>query len=369
MKTLKSILASSLIGLSTLLPARAEVIDFPINFRNIEGQALQSYYDSAQDGDTIRFFKVDQPDYPYGIIADDEKNVTIDLNGNIWNGGADIISYAGNGLTITGNGGILNYSGFKVYGDADLTIDNVFFNRFDKAINWNSSGNLTITNSSAQSWNEGVGTLVYAPELIGDSKITINRNIIYQADKLISIGTEEYATTPIISITHNTTNEVTNPFTFENNLSKTKGQISNNSFSKLETLVTNPLYAKGIKVISNNIYDYDAVSKEDGLKFIGLSSMTLGYPLQLDEVLSLEESNYFFNPQFTGQDWNDFTLTQSSPLIDRGINLGQPYLGNAPDIGRWESDYAGGVPEPTSLTLLCIGASALLNRRRKNETI
>jgi len=36
----------------------------------------------------------------------------------------------------------------------------------------------------------------------------------------------------------------------------------------------------------------------------------------------------------------DFTLLENSPAIDAGVDVGLPYLGNAPDIGAYESSYS-----------------------------
>ncbi len=47
------------------------------------------------------------------------------------------------------------------------------------------------------------------------------------------------------------------------------------------------------------------------------------------------------NPKFGDPDNNDYTLTEGSYAVDLGMDLGEAYLGNAPDAGAFESPFEG----------------------------
>jgi len=355
---MKKTLATLLTGITLLgATARSAIINVPIGFT--QQNNIQRYYDQAQDGDTLRFRKVEQPDLHASLIADEEKNVTIDMNGYRWDGQVTVTSFSGKGLNIIN--GMLNQHSVTAYGQSNVSFDSVRFNRFGTAIDWQSSGELNMTDWTAQSYNMGSGTLVDIKELIGDSKISISRGVLYQADEFVKVGSDQYANNPLLSVTHNTVNEVISPLVFREQLNKVNGEIVNNAFSELETLVTNPLYTRRLRIVSNNISDYDSVTKDAEITgdFMARAFQSLS-----SEQQNLLTDNYFFDPNFEGQDWYNFNLTSSSPLIDRGVSLGQSYLGKAPDIGRYESPY-GGVPEPTTGLLVGLSAGALAMKRCK----
>jgi len=353
-KTLATLLTAGTLLASAV---KSAVIDVPIGYT--QQNNIQFYYDQAQDGDTLRFKKVEQPDLHANLIADEEKNITIDMNGYRWDGNVQVTSFSGKGLTI--KNGMLNQHSISAYGQSNLNIEDVRFNRFSEAINWQSSGNLTLENWTAQSYNMGSGTLVNVSELIGDSKINISRGVLYQAEQFVRLGTDTYANNPILSVTHNTVNETTKPLIFTSELTRVTGDIANNAFSELETLVTNPLYARRLRIISNNIVQYDKVSDE-GVINDPFFAMSLAMNSESSDPLI--DNNYFFESGFEGQDWYNFNLTSNSPLIDRGIDLGQSYKGLAPDIGRFESIY-GGVPEPSTGLLIGLSAGALAMKRQR----
>jgi hypothetical protein len=56
-------------------------------------------------------------------------------------------------------------------------------------------------------------------------------------------------------------------------------------------------------------------------------------------------NNLAVNPSFVST--TDFHLQSSSPVIDKGINVGLPYSGSAPDMGAFET---GGTPPPPDTT-------------------
>jgi len=51
--------------------------------------------------------------------------------------------------------------------------------------------------------------------------------------------------------------------------------------------------------------------------------------------------NISLDPQFVGGEPYDYSLSESSPCIDAGTDVGFPYYGAAPDIGALESNYSG----------------------------
>ncbi len=52
------------------------------------------------------------------------------------------------------------------------------------------------------------------------------------------------------------------------------------------------------------------------------------------------------NPQFVDVLNNDFHLQSTSPVIDRGIDVGFPFAGSAPDLGAYENGTISGPPPP-----------------------
>lgn len=65
--------------------------------------------------------------------------------------------------------------------------------------------------------------------------------------------------------------------------------------------------------------------------------------------------NIFLDPRFVDPDEGDYHLTENSPCIDAGIDVGLPFGGHAPDIGAFEFDPINVVSEqilqPENFTL------------------
>lgn len=51
---------------------------------------------------------------------------------------------------------------------------------------------------------------------------------------------------------------------------------------------------------------------------------------------AFQEGNLSVDPSFAAPETGDFRLSPDSPLIDAGVDIGEPYCGNAPDIGAGE---------------------------------
>lgn len=47
-------------------------------------------------------------------------------------------------------------------------------------------------------------------------------------------------------------------------------------------------------------------------------------------------NNIISNPLFVNVGVGDYHLQSSSPVINKGINVGLPYSGSAPDLGAYE---------------------------------
>lgn len=66
------------------------------------------------------------------------------------------------------------------------------------------------------------------------------------------------------------------------------------------------------------------------------------YYNSLTNVYSTWTNNRRDNPLFTNAAAGDYTLQPNSPVIDKGIDIGLPYSGAAPDMGAFESGGTGG---------------------------
>jgi hypothetical protein len=49
-----------------------------------------------------------------------------------------------------------------------------------------------------------------------------------------------------------------------------------------------------------------------------------------------EDHSVIGDPLFVDPDNGDYRLREGSPAIDAGVDVGLPYLGDAPDIGAFE---------------------------------
>jgi hypothetical protein len=84
-------------------------------------------------------------------------------------------------------------------------------------------------------------------------------------------------------------------------------------------------------VVDNNLYSRQAGAARFRLEGVDLDLTQWREETGLD-ARSLERS-----PGFADMDAEDFTLTPASPARDRGVALGLPFCGEAPDLGARES--------------------------------
>ncbi len=71
------------------------------------------------------------------------------------------------------------------------------------------------------------------------------------------------------------------------------------------------------------------------------------------------EGNILANPLFMDPSSTDFSLQNYSPCIDAGIDLGQPFNGNAPDMGAYETPVGSTPGKPREATVIYVNANAL----------
>src|SRR3989339_82682 len=102
--------------------------------------------------------------------------------------------------------------------------------------------------------------------------------------------------------------------------------------------------------IKNNIFMGDnlgnAVITREGTVSLtnAVFSNNLTYQINNTDLSGFTQSSNLTgtNPQIrdTGIRWDTYyQLNSNSPCIETGVNVGLPYIGNAPDIGRWESNF------------------------------
>ena len=87
-------------------------------------------------------------------------------------------------------------------------------------------------------------------------------------------------------------------------------------------------------------------------------------------------NSIYVDPLFTapsrppGYDTWDYTLQPGSDCIDAGLDIGYPYFGSAPDMGAFEHQPGGPIPEPISLIFFGTGLAGVFGfaTRRRMRT-
>jgi len=54
-----------------------------------------------------------------------------------------------------------------------------------------------------------------------------------------------------------------------------------------------------------------------------------------------EQNSFVSDPMFIDPSGHNFGLKSGSPAIDKGIDVGIPYTGGAPDVGAYEYPFSG----------------------------
>jgi len=172
--------------------------------------------------------------------------------------------------------------------------------------------------------NKGIGIAIWD---MGRENITIRNNIFFN-----SVVKDNWAGGPAIYIDNSRVwdfksikiyNNVFDTFKYGIRIKGSRildVDIKNNVFmgttlSDVESTAQNVIFSNNLK--------YKGFSTD--WKISGVSSQT---------------NNLLMNPGFmlTGEKWNAFYKASSaqSSVVDKGVSVGTPYNGNAPDIGSWE---------------------------------
>ena len=206
-----------------------------------------------------------------------------------------------------------------------------------------------------------------AIEVYGAANITITDNVFWDNETIMETGTDEDKT-PCTNITftrnlamrgdrqqglilrcaanslvaHNTFDGLDN-FVF--NLSHYKGEYGA-SIEGLEIVnniaVNGRVYVIETEMPASVVIDYNLAynpgsSSDYGeyLAYVEEYGNTEHFEL-FQEWTGYEAHGMNCEPQFLDPANGDYHLSASSPAIDHGIPLGEPYQGNAPDLGRYE---------------------------------
>ena len=131
--------------------------------------------------------------------------------------------------------------------------------------------------------------------------------------------------------------------------------IANNEFSginvetetKATSVQNNIFYKNGSYEIYNKTpsspnFNYNDYYNEGGAPFRWSVN---SYAFDSYKTASGQDSNSIWaDPKFVNVAVSDFSLLTGSPCIDKGINMGLPYSGSAPDMGAIESASCPSIP-------------------------
>jgi hypothetical protein len=374
------------------MPSRSEagIITVPITKESMNNNALQIAYDSALDGDVIQFSKGISSIYDMrgkDLVANDDKFVTIDLStpgigGIVGDGNSGFYVNATDsryGLGVQGHGALNIGEGVTITGAASFTQDDVSRSRWfeNSAITWNSTGNLTILNSSFVDSSNYSGATIDLQSVTGF--IDVQRNSFQEDGIFVRTGTSGNAEILFSQSTFDGANfgiEIT-----ERLRDDVTGHIINHIIieDSLELIIKNPSYLpRSVVVENNNFYDPSLV-EDDTLASVEISFLS-------GSDLSFKAEDYWTNQEII--DKNFFVPNHGvnsvtgipyawSPMIDAGYISSKlnskllPYYGLAPDVAGGEFIGSRGIPESKALPfyLLVGGFGALaLSRRRDRRT-
>jgi hypothetical protein len=232
----------------------------------------------------------------------------------------------------------------------DIVIKNV---KMDN-VGYNTAGGINVVNLSALSagefgvkiYNSVISQTCYGAITINDTdKVSIYNNTIWQdrlnlgtlTDGAGACGFSALATTGIKLIGTN------NDLTIENNIIK---DVSLNGIEVSAATTT----AKGLSIDYNLYHDGDGnmqcVVKWGSTCYTSLASFV--------SARGYETHGIQGDPLLTNPAGGDFRPTNTSPVIDAGVNVGLPFVGSAPDIGAFElnlSSSSAPLLAPTALTV------------------
>jgi len=173
--------------------------------------------------------------------------------------------------------------------------------------------------------NKGIGIAIWD---MGRENITIRNNIFYN-----SILNDNWAGSPAIYIDNSRNWDFKNIRIYNNVFDSFRRGIKIKGNRILDVVAKNNAFL-GIKVA-------DVESSAHQLTFINNLKFNVVNP---DWIISgtmiSQTDNLSQNPdfQFSGDKWDTYykVFSEQSTAVDKGVDVGIPYKGSAPDIGRWE---------------------------------
>jgi hypothetical protein len=324
-------------GVSQAEARDPKIWQVPVQWAGVNFQT--SYLDRAIDGDVFELY---QPDNEYSTTAFQGNYHTdkkININGNY-------LGFIDCNFTIFGNGS-LNLQNSLILngnGDAVSTIDGASFyattSQFasvNNTINFNSTGNLTVSLCTFPEPQSTPTTSINLEKIVGN--IDINQNLIQYSRT--GIRTKTSSDLANVYILNNTFlgNDISLKL---ENLLNADGILANNSFSDSGTGIYNYKNKGKIDITKNNLFGNTADYFDDP-----------------------PYSDYYFNPNFID---DNGSIDYTSPLVGRGMYID--------GVTTWFSDaqhtYIGysapsPIPEPSSIIILSLGSLGLLLKRGKKE--
>ncbi len=204
-------------------------------------------------------------------------------------------------------------------------------------------------------------------EIYAAGNITMTRNVIWDNAVVLETGTDS-RTTPCDRLTF--TRNIAYRTTRQEGLilrCASNSLVAHNTFDGLDRFAYDLSHnagtyggsIAGLRILNNIVFNGRAYSIDTALP----SSVVIDYNLFYTAGSTAYEGQYLAyvvgqgntsnlavfrswtgydlhglsaNPAFVNPAARDYHLTTQSPAIDRGLNLGEPFAGTAPEIGRYE---------------------------------
>lgn len=298
-----------------------------------------------------------QSNQGFGVVLKDNVNVTVTNNELTDNANAIEVRYGSDGVVLRNN--MIHNNNRRVdSGRAAIGINFYYTTGPVYATNNWLWENYAISRSS----NEGAAFEVYAA-----TNVIISGNVIWDNETVLETGTDEIKT-PCANITF--TRNIAVRGTRQQGLilrCAADSLIAHNTFDGLDNFVFDLSHFKGeygasiegLQILNNIAINGRVYAIEMELP----ASVTIDYNLAYNPGSDSEYGQYLAyveghgntnllsefqnwtgyeshavnsDPSFVDLPNRDYHISDSSPAIDRGLPLGEPYQGSAPDLGRYE---------------------------------
>tara|TARA_Y100000310_G_scaffold337937_2_gene426258 strand:- start:1085 stop:2317 length:1233 start_codon:yes stop_codon:yes gene_type:complete len=364
------------ISILTSPKSKAAIIDVPV----AHSTNLQTYINSANPGDTLSFFQDDTT-----VL---EGNFTIDKNLTIVGNSFSVASDTGYGFSITDDANVtlqdINLIGryniqtqvgtervINVQDNASLNVSNSQFGgRFD-SLYFDSTGNLTVSQSIFSGSERTQETEINLARILGD--ISVTENLFAYTGTGISLGSDATAVkAPEINILNNTLYEhKTIGIDLTSLLTSATGFIANNAITnKLGSAlpiggddgISNKTNAGNVIIRDNNIYIPPPDEEEESLSALSKEIIS-AYSQE-----SILNQDFSFPPGYVNPNANDFQLALNSQMIGKGVYV-QDLTTWFPNQNQTYIGAYGPIPEPATGILFATGLVGLLiSNRRKSKS-